>query len=70
MILGHSPENPMREVSYVITLRGPIPIEKEHADLDYNHYIEKQIKPLADSVLFLNGKSFDDLMMGNQLSLF
>jgi DNA polymerase-2 len=70
MLLGHSPDNPLREISYVITKRGPIPIDKEHFDLDYNHYIEKQIKPLADSVLFLKGKSFEDLVMGNQLSLF
>lgn len=70
MLLGHSPDHPLREISYVITNRGPMPVEKEHSDIDYNHYIEKQIKPLADSVLFLKGKSFEDLVMGNQLSLF
>lgn len=70
MLLGHSPDHPLREISYVITNRGPMPVEKDHSDIDYNHYIEKQIKPLADSVLFLKGKSFEDLAMGNQLSLF
>jgi DNA polymerase II len=70
MLLGHSLDNPLREVSYVMTTRGPIPIERDHKDVDYNHYIEKQIKPLADSVLFLKGKSFEDLVMGDQLSLF
>ena len=40
-------------VYYVITKRGPIPIELKHTDIDYNHYIEKQLKPVADSILVL-----------------
>jgi DNA polymerase-2 len=38
-------------VYYVITRRGPVPIELEPKDIDYKHYIEKQLKP-ADSDLF------------------
>ncbi len=57
-------------VYYVITKRGPIPIELKHNDIDYQHYIDKQIKPIADSVLVLLGESFDSIVNTNQLSFF
>lgn len=57
-------------IYYVITKRGPIPIQLKHDDFDYNHYIEKQLKPIADSVLALLGKSFDDIVGSNQMSFF
>jgi DNA polymerase II len=57
-------------VNYVITQRGPIPIELKHNDIDYNHYIEKQIKPIADSVLVLLGESFDSIVQTGQLNIF
>ncbi|MBT8380955.1 MAG: DNA polymerase II, partial [Ignavibacteria bacterium] len=57
-------------VYYVITQRGPIPIELKHNDIDYQHYIEKQLKPVADSVLVLLGKSFDSIVQSDQLSFF
>ncbi|MCB0744423.1 MAG: DNA polymerase II, partial [Ignavibacteriae bacterium] len=38
-------------VNYFITKRGPIPTELNPKDFDYQHYIEKQLKPIADSVL-------------------
>lgn len=57
-------------VQYVITKRGPVPIELEHSDIDYNHYIDKQIKPIADSLLNLLGISFDSLFEPEQLSFF
>jgi len=57
-------------VYYVITKRGPIPIELKHNDIDYDHYIQKQLKPLADSVLVLLGKSFDSIVQSDQLSFF
>ncbi len=56
-------------VRYVITQRGPVPIELEHKDIDYEHYIERQIKPLADSILSVRGESFDNFFE-SQLSLF
>lgn len=68
--LDYNEEFPRKEISYVITGRGPVPIELKHSDFDYNHYIEKQIKPLADGVLDIQGKCFEDLMLGDQLSLF
>ena len=57
-------------VYYVITKRGPIPIELEHNDLDYQHYIDKQLKPIADSVLVLLGESFDTITKTGQLNFF
>ncbi len=57
-------------VYYVVTQRGPIPIELKHNDIDYQHYIEKQIKPIADSVLTLLGESFDSIIKSGQLNIF
>ncbi len=57
-------------VYYVITKRGPIPVELKHTDIDYDHYIEKQLKPVADSVLILLGESFDSIVQSDQLSFF
>ena len=58
-------------IQYLFTKRGPIPIELKHEDIDYKHYIEKQLKPIADSVLVLLGKSFDSIIdTSNQLSFF
>jgi len=57
-------------VYYVITKRGPIPVELTHTDINYDHYIEKQLKPIADSVLSLLGESFDSIVQSDQLSFF
>ncbi|MGE5402996.1 MAG: DNA polymerase II [Ignavibacteriales bacterium] len=57
-------------IQYVITKRGPIPVELEHNDIDYQHYIEKQIKPIADSVLCLLGLSYDSIFNTTQLNFF
>ena len=57
-------------IYYAITQRGPIPIELKHNDFDYDHYIEKQLKPIADSVLSLLGKNFDAIAGSDQLSFF
>jgi DNA polymerase-2 len=57
-------------VYYVITKRGPIPVELKHTDIDYDHYIAKQLKPIADSVLILLGESFDTIVQSDQLSFF
>ena len=63
-------QDPGDTVYYVITNRGPIPIQLKHDDIDYEHYIEKQLKPIADSVLGLLGKSFDSIIGTDQMSLF
>ncbi len=58
-------------IEYVITTEGPEPVQKIIHKLDYEHYIEKQLKPIADSILSFYDTSFDDLVKGNsQSSLF
>jgi DNA polymerase-2 len=61
---------PRDVIYYAITQRGPIPIELKHNDFDYDHYIEKQLKPIADSVLSLLGKNFDAIVNTDQLNFF
>lgn len=57
-------------IEYVMTIDGPQPLEKVTSSLDYQHYIDKQIKPLADSILSLYNKNFDDILRNsNQTSL-
>jgi len=53
-------------ISYVMTKNGPQPIQKISSPLDYEHYIEKQIKPIADSVLGLQNTSFEDVIKGSK----
>jgi DNA polymerase-2 len=52
-----------------MTKRGAVPIELPHDDIDYEYYIDRQIAPIADSLLNLFGKSFEEIR-GRQLSLF
>lgn len=61
--------NSRSSVYYVITQAGPQAIDHQQARLDYEHYIEKQIRPIADSILPAIGLSFDALT-DNQLGLF
>ena len=60
----------LREVTYVITPGGPVPTQLDPRDIDYNHYIEKQLRPLADDILSLRNESFDGIIGGRQLELF
>ena len=66
------PENikNLKEIEYLLTSNGPIPVSMNPTDIDYSHYIEKQIKPLADGVLFAIDLSFDEIVEGRQLDLF
>jgi DNA polymerase-2 len=54
-----------------MTVEGPEPLEKLTHKPDYEHYIDKQIKPIADTILFVYGKNFDDILKNStQSSLF
>ncbi len=58
-------------IAYVMTTEGPEPIQQIKHSLDYEHYIEKQIKPIADSVLSFYDTNFDDLLKNSkQTNLF
>ncbi len=69
LLLGKEGAN-RKESRYVMTLRGPVPVEQPHTDLDYHHYIEKQLKPIFDAVMVFFDLSFNDIIGGRQLSLF
>ena len=53
----------------MLTLNGPEAIEHQHSVLDFEHYIEKQLKPIADGILPFIGLSFD-LITDQQMGLF
>ncbi|MDZ5459696.1 DNA polymerase II [Azohydromonas lata] len=38
-------------IAYVITTAGPQPLEMRRAPIDYHHYIERQLRPVADAIL-------------------
>ncbi|MDO8548864.1 MAG: DNA polymerase domain-containing protein, partial [Ignavibacteria bacterium] len=57
-------------IYYVITKRGPVPLELNPKDVDYQHYIDKQLKPIADSILVLLDLSFDSIVQSGQLNFF
>ncbi|MCT4643012.1 MAG: DNA polymerase II [Bacteriovoracaceae bacterium] len=69
-LINHTGPYRLKEVSYCMTTNGPIPIENDPKGFDYEHYIEKQIKPIADQVLMSIGTSYDDLFSGKQLAFF
>ncbi len=56
-------------INYVITLSGPQTLEYKIDRLDYEHYIEKQIKPIAEGILPFVDLSFEDIT-GAQIGLF
>ncbi|WP_191489750.1 DNA polymerase II [Pseudomonas sp. FEN] len=56
-------------ISYVITLAGPEPLEIRRAPIDYDHYITRQLQPVADAILPFVQDDFSTLI-GGQLGLF
>lgn len=56
-------------ISYVMTLAGPEPLETRQSAIDYDHYLERQLQPVADAILpFL----YDDFsaLVTKQIGLF
>ena len=45
-------------IQYVMSRNGPEPLEVRRANIDYEHYLNKQIQPIADSILVPLGESF------------
>lgn len=48
-------------IQYLMTKNGPEPLEIRRSRIDYEHYLAKQIKPIADSILFPLGEDFTTL---------
>ncbi|MEK6967314.1 MAG: DNA polymerase II [Nanoarchaeota archaeon] len=57
-------DNPI--ISYYQTVDGPQPLELIKSKIDYEHYIEKQIKPIAEAVLGFYGESFDEIISNSK----
>lgn len=54
---------------YVISLNGPEPLLAKTAALDYQHYLDRQLAPAVDSILYFMNDSFDNII-DQQLSFF
>jgi DNA polymerase-2 len=62
---------PGRLIAYVITERGPEPAEERRSPFDYDHYVQKQLRPVAEPVLHLLELEFDKVIGDDrQLELF
>jgi DNA polymerase-2 len=48
-----------RLISYVMTLAGPEPVDEVRNPLDREHYVTKQVKPVAEPVLATLGLEFE-----------
>lgn len=48
-------------ISYVITINGPEPVEYTTSPIDYQHYIDKQLLPVADGILPFINLSFSEI---------
>jgi DNA polymerase-2 len=57
---------PGHTIRYYMTVDGPQPAEKRTAAIDYAHYLDVQLRPVADTVLEGLGTSFDRIVSGQQ----
>ncbi len=53
-------------VEYVVTTAGAQTVECQDARLDYDHYVEKQLVPIADTILNAIGSSMDAITRQQQ----
>ncbi len=56
-------------IEYQMTVNGPETLECSTSPLDYEHYIEKQLVPLADNILNVLGTSIEPIIQ-DQFELF
>ncbi|MGE8409149.1 MAG: DNA polymerase domain-containing protein, partial [Pseudomonas sp.] len=56
-------------ISYVITTGGPEPMENRRSPVDYEHYLSRQLQPVADAILPFVGDDFSALI-DRQMGLF
>lgn len=48
-------------IRYVMTTAGPEPLETQRAPIDYDHYLTRQLQPVADAILPFVGDDFTAL---------
>ena len=56
----YQPDNHSNRIEYVMTVNGVEPLGWEKSPLDYEFYLERQLKPVADAALQFLNASFDD----------
>ncbi|HKS13831.1 MAG TPA: DNA polymerase II [Pseudomonas sp.] len=56
-------------IRYVITTAGPEPLENRQSPIDYEHYLSRQLQPIADAILPFVQDDFTTLV-SRQISLF
>ncbi|BDX04724.1 DNA polymerase II [Planctobacterium marinum] len=56
-------------IKYVQTINGPEPLEFLRSPIDYHHYVEKQLKPIAEGILPFVGQNFESIS-SKQMGLF
>ncbi|WP_394560751.1 DNA polymerase II [Aquipseudomonas alcaligenes] len=56
-------------ISYLITTAGPEPLETRSSAIDYEHYLTRQLQPVADAILPFVGDDFA-AMIDRQMGLF
>jgi DNA polymerase-2 len=56
-------------IRYLITTTGPEPLETRRSPIDYEHYLSKQLQPIADAILPFVGDSFT-MLTSRQGNLF
>jgi DNA polymerase-2 len=61
-----STQPPGRLISYVITTAGPEPLDDRQHPLDREHYVTRQIKPVAEPVLDTLGLDFERVIGDNR----
>lgn len=62
---------PGRIIRYVMTVAGPEPLDARGNELDREHYLQKQVRPVAEPVLQSLGLEFDRVIGDDrQLGLF
>jgi DNA polymerase-2 len=67
---GGKPEYEHRKtIRYVMTLDGVQPLEFNASVLDYDFYVDKQFRPIANDILPFIGKDFDSIT-SKQIGLF
>ncbi|MEX9252783.1 DNA polymerase II [Pseudenterobacter timonensis] len=67
---GRAPQYQNRgTIKYVWTTSGPEPLDYQRSPLDYEHYLTRQLQPVAEGILPFMDDDFATLMTG-QLGLF
>ena len=48
-------------IEYVITVNGPEPARYRHSAIDYQHYTDKQLLPVIDTILVFLNQDFESM---------